>query len=398
MASLEVPTDDCHSARDLHRLTGVNIAAVDIELSDEQQFLQESVAGVVAREAAPPAVRRWAELSDLGPADAIAAQQGWTGIGLAEELGGQGGGVMELAVVAEQLGRVAVPWDRTLAGCLALRLLAATGSEPARALAGATAEGCRSAVLCVDGTAPIAATDPGAFDGGLLSLSARYVLGAPAATDLIVPLQTGHGIELFAVSVDDPGVSLDDQPIVDRTRSLAHVTLTAVPAIQIGEVDRAELAAAGAAAAVLVAADAFGAAGRMLELTTQYVVERRQFGVPVGSFQAVKHAAAEMLVATEASRSAVQYAAWSIDADQDDLGIQASIAKAYACRAAVAVADKALFLHGAVGYTWEHDLQFPFKRAKSDALLFGTSEDHLDRIADELGLAPEPVSAAAAAS
>ncbi|MFZ0977514.1 MAG: acyl-CoA dehydrogenase family protein, partial [Solirubrobacteraceae bacterium] len=95
------------------------MAAVDIELSDEQQFLQESVAGVVAREAAPPAVRRWAELSDLGPADAIAAQQGWTGIGLAEELGGQGGGVMELAVVAEQLGRVAVPWDRTLAGCLA---------------------------------------------------------------------------------------------------------------------------------------------------------------------------------------------------------------------------------------------------------------------------------------
>jgi alkylation response protein AidB-like acyl-CoA dehydrogenase len=350
------------------------------------------VAGVVAREAAMAAVRGWTERGDLGAAAVIAAHQGWTGIGLAEELGGQGGGVMELAVVAEQLGRGAVPWDRTLGGCIAMPLLAAAGSETARALAAATADGSRSAVLCVDATAPIAAIDSGAFDDGGLSLTVRYVLGVAGATELIVPLDTGHRIELLAVALDDPGALLDEQPIVDRTRSLARVTLSAVPAIQIGEVDRAQLAAAAAAAAVLVAADALGAAGRMLDLTMEYIVERRQFGVAVGSFQAVKHAAAEMLVATEASRSAVQYAAWAVDAAQDDLAIQAAIAKSYACHAAVAVADKALFLHGAVGYTWEHDLQFPFKRAKSDELLFGTPDDYLDRIADELGLVPAPAS------
>lgn len=367
---------------------------MDIELSDEQQFLKESVAGVVEREAALAAVRGWTERGDLGAADVIAAHQGWTGIGLAEEFGGQGGGVMELAVVAEQLGRGAVPWDRTLAGCLALPLLARAGSPPALALAAAIADGRRSAVLCVDGIAPIAAGDSGALHGGRLSLTARYVLGACAATDLIVALQTGHEIELLAVSPDEPGVSVEAQPIVDRTRSLAHVTLRDVPAARIGQIDQAQLAAAAAAAAVLVAADALGAAGRMLDLTTEYIAERRQFGVPVGSFQAVKHAAAEMLVATEASRSAVQYAAWAVDAAQDDGAVQASIAKSYACHAAVAVADKALFLHGAVGYTWEHDLQFPFKRAKSDELLFGTPDDHLDRIADALGLLPEPAAAA----
>ena len=127
----------------------------------------------------------------------------------------------------------------------------------------------------------------------------------------------------------------------------------------------------------------------MLELTTEYVVERRQFGVPVGSFQAVKHAAAEMLVDVEAARSAVMHGAWAVSAGEDDAEIHAAIAKAIACAAAVRVADKALFLHGAVGYTWEHDLQFPFKRAKSDALIFGSPDAYLDRIAGALELVPD---------
>jgi alkylation response protein AidB-like acyl-CoA dehydrogenase len=141
-----------------------------------------------------------------------------------------------------------------------------------------------------------------------------------------------------------------------------------------------------ATAAVLIAADALGAASKLVELTAAYVLERRQFGVPIGSFQAVKHTAAEMLVKVEALRSAVYYAAWAVDARAEDHDRYSSIAKAYAGGAAVAVADQALFLHGAIGYTWEHDLQFLFKRAKSDALLFGSSEAHLDRVADQLAL------------
>src|SRR3954452_9992384 len=111
-----------------------------VEWTDEQEFLREAVAGVVTREAPFATVRGWAD-GDLGPADALAARQGWTGIGLGEDAGGQGGGPLELAVLAEELGRGAVPWDRTLAGCLAAPLLAPAGGEEALALAASPPEG-----------------------------------------------------------------------------------------------------------------------------------------------------------------------------------------------------------------------------------------------------------------
>jgi alkylation response protein AidB-like acyl-CoA dehydrogenase len=152
--------------------------------------------------------------------------------------------------------------------------------------------------------------------------------------------------------------------------------------------------AVAARGAVIVAADALGAAQRMLDMTVEYVADRRQFGVPVGSFQAVKHAAAEMLVAIEGTRAAVHYAAWAVAAGEPGAQLDAWVAKARAARAASFVADKALFLHGAVGYTWEHDLQLLFKRAKSDAELFGGPGLYEDRIANALALVPEPALAA----
>jgi alkylation response protein AidB-like acyl-CoA dehydrogenase len=183
-------------------------------------------------------------------------------------------------------------------------------------------------------------------------------------------------------------VTVRRRTIVDRTRSLADVRLDGADARRIGTVSGEALRATASTAAVLVAADALGAAGRLLDLTTQYVGERRQFGVPVGSFQAVKHAAAEMLVDVEGARAAVHHGAWAVGAAADDARLHAAVAKSHACSAAVRVADKALFLHGAVGYTWEHDLQFTFKRAKSDALLLGSPDAWRDLIADDLGLAP----------
>jgi alkylation response protein AidB-like acyl-CoA dehydrogenase len=225
-------------------------------------------------------------------------------------------------------------------------------------------------------------------------LEARYVLGAARAAELIVPVADGDAVALFAVRADAPGAEIRGRRIVDRTRCLADVALSDAPVRALGAVPRDAFASCCAAAAVLIAADALGAAETLLALTTQYVVERRQFGVPVGSFQAVKHAASEMLVDVEASRSAVHYAAWAVDAGAQDAALQASIAKSYACSAAVRVADKALFLHGAIGYTWEHDLQFLFKRAKSDEPLYGTPDAHREVIAAQLALVrsrdPEP--------
>jgi len=342
--------------------------------TDEQEFLRDAVAGVVAREAQFTTVRTWTEARELAAADALAARQGWTGIGLDEEHGGQGGSTLELAVLAEQLGRGAVPWDRTLAGCLTAPVLAEAGAAD---LAASTAEGERVAVLAVDGRAPITAVAGGTH-------SVPHVVGAPRADVLIVPIEAGDEIEL--VEIEATEATIRARTLVDLTRSLADVEFDGAPARSLGTVPAAALRAAANAAAVLVAADALGAASRLLELTTLYVAERRQFGVPVGSFQAVKHAAAEMLVDVEASRSAVMHGAWAVGAGEEDAGQHASIAKAVACAAAVRVADKALFLHGAVGYTWEHELQFPFKRIKTDALLFGSPETHLDLVAAGLDL------------
>jgi alkylation response protein AidB-like acyl-CoA dehydrogenase len=349
--------------------------------SDEQEFLREAVAGVVAREASFAAVRGWTESGDVAPADLLARRQGWAGIGLGEEAGGQGGGALELAVLAEQLGRGAVPWDATLAGCLALPLLARAG-EGAAELAAATAEGPGAALL-VDGRRPLGAPEAELSDD-LLTAAARHVPGAAGATHLVVPVVAGGSVELRTVDVADSAVTVTPLPLVDRTRSLAAVSLAGAPSTLLGTVPAAALEATASLAAVVVAADALGAAARLLEMTVEYVAERRQFGVAVGSFQAVKHAAAEMLVDVEACRSAVQYAAWAVDDGAADATIHAAIAKSHVAVASSRVADRALFLHGAIGYTWEHDLQLLFKRVKSDALLFGGAAVHRDRIAAAL--------------
>jgi alkylation response protein AidB-like acyl-CoA dehydrogenase len=359
-----------------------------VELSDEQEFLREAVAGALARGATPALVREWAEARDARPANTLAQRQGWTGIGLDEERGGQGGGIIELAVMAEELGRAAVPWDRLLGAVLALQLLGAGTTDAAAVLAETTAEGDRVAVLLADGRRPPATWAQETVSDGTLSLEADFVAGAPGAAHLVLPVSMSDAPHLFAVDVAGAGVTITPRTLVDHTRAVAAVSLEAAPATDLGPVSEAALARTAAAAAVLVSADALGAAARMLELTTAYVADRRQFGVAVGSFQAVKHAAAEMLVDVEAARSAVRYASWAVDADTDDALTWASIAKAHSASAVPRVADKALFLHGAIGYTWEHDLQFPFKRAKSDSWLFGGSAQHQDLIAAHLGLAP----------
>jgi alkylation response protein AidB-like acyl-CoA dehydrogenase len=206
------------------------------------------------------------------------------------------------------------------------------------------------------------------------------VLGAPDAEALVAWDGSG-ALELHPAG----SASVVARKLVDLTRSVGDVELARDAERRFACPPGAfeHLAARGA---VLVAADALGAAQRMLELTVEYVQQRVQFGVPVGSFQAVKHAAAEMLVALEGTRAAVYYAAWAVGANEPKATTDAWVAKAQAGHAASDVADKALFLHGAVGYTWEHDLQLLFKRAKSDAQLFGGSEVYEDLIADALKL------------
>jgi alkylation response protein AidB-like acyl-CoA dehydrogenase len=351
---------------------------MDLAFTDEQQFLREAVRGAIDREAPLSTVRRWvieADTPGYGDALTLAVRQGWTGIGIAEERGGQGGDLVELAILAEELGRGAVPADGLYATLLAATALGAVDGDEAAPLIEALAQGEQVGALLHPGGMPLDAWPSGA--------GAALVLGA-ASADILVGWN-GEALEVYGAADTERTPRL----LVDRTRALADVTVVDAPVHRFEGVGREAMLLVTARGAVLVAADALGAAQRMLDMTIEYVADRRQFGVPVGSFQAVKHAAAEMLVAIEGTRAVVHYAAWSVAAGEPEAALDAWVAKARAARSASFVADKALFLHGAVGYTWEHDLQLLFKRAKSDAELFGTAGVYDERIADALALVPE---------
>ena len=357
---------------------------MDLLLDETQTFLQQAVAGAVDRYAPFSVIRQWIEAGDLSVASRLAADQGWIGIGLDEEIGGQGGGVEELALVAEQLGRGAVPWDTALAVHLAARVLA-TASEPGRELAVASAGGDHVAVLCIDARTPDA-TPATVVSRDRVDGTVSYVLGASDASSLVVAgSRSEHEVELWSVARGAEGVTVTPRRLVDRTRTLAEVRFQSAAAEPLGRVPRKTWRQMIRTGVVLNCADSLGASARLLEMTTGYVKDRKQFGVAVGSFQAVKHSAAQMLVDVEGIRSAVQYSAWAVGAEDDTAALQTSVAGAYCSHAAPAVADRALFLHGAIGYTWEHDLQLLFKRIKSNAALFGTADSHRDSISAALG-------------
>jgi len=337
---------------------------MDLAYTDEQQFLREAVRGTVDRDLTLARVREQVleEEIDHRAAHEVAVAQGWTGIGISEESGGQGGGLLELSILAEELGRGAVPADGVYATILAALALGGAEADTVAGLAG----GDLCGALVVAGDRPTDAGGRGSAD------VTRLVLGAPLADVFVVPGPEGASVHRAG------DVSVSSRLMVDRTRSIGDVDLAP------GATDT-QLAAT---AAVMVAADALGAAQRLLDLTVAYVTDRVQFGVPVGSFQAVKHTAADMLTVIEGTRVVVQYAAWAVGEGEDGAVTDAWVAKTRAAQTATFVADKALFLHGAVGYTWEHDLQLLFKRCKSDAALFGGAGVHDERIADSLALVP----------
>jgi alkylation response protein AidB-like acyl-CoA dehydrogenase len=203
----------------------------------------------------------------------------------------------------------------------------------------------------------------------------------PAVGDVALPCP-------LLVDVERPGVQVRPRALTDRSRSVADVVLDGAAATTIRADVGAAVEAAALRAAVLIAADALGVMEHLLAISVEYALARKQFGVPIGSFQAVKHAAAQVLVQVESARSIVYLAAASVQAGHPDAPLHAAAAKAQACGAASAAADTALTLHGAIGYTWERDLQIYYKRAKLDAELFGSPAARNERLADRLPLVP----------
>ncbi len=365
---------------------------MDFELSPEQRDLRDAAAGVLDRYAPSSRVRDFVGTPDRAVTEggfdrdlwAVLADQGWLAVEQPEADGGLGLGMVEVGILSEQLGRHAapVPFFGTNLAIHALRSAAADERLPAetREAAGGWMEPLLTgeSVGCVawsPGPAALAARD-GAGGAGLLSVRTEPTLFASVADVVLVVAEDG----VYAFSLERGRPS--PEPAMDRTRSLSWLEVEDTPALHLGgpEVAGAMLDRAATA----LAAEMLGAAGRVLDMSVAYAKERRQFGKPIGSFQAVKHRLADALVDVEGMRSNVYYAAWCIAVGEVTSPLAASAAKAWCGDAAGRVMASGLQVHGGIGFTWEHDLHLFVKRSQLDQTSFGDAVFHRERIASML--------------
>ena len=302
----------------------------------------------------------WQELVDAG----------WVGLEVPEGLGGAGASFAETAILLDQIGRAAGATGYLGNGVLTVGALAATAGPDSEALLGQVARGeLRMAV----------AFGEFALDGSRLSGHAEFVPDAVGADHLLVLIGSATGAGLAVVPSGELTVAA--QPVLDETRRLATVTADPAPvATVLGFADDRAAAVLLDRAAVAIACDSLGIAERMLTATVDYVRVRHQFGRPIGSFQAVKHACADMLVDIEVSRRLVADAV-ALVAAGGDTEIAAAMAKAHATSTAVTVAGKAMQLHGGIGYTWESGIHAYLKRAALNRSLFGSPAAHRKKLA-----------------
>jgi alkylation response protein AidB-like acyl-CoA dehydrogenase len=195
-------------------------------------------------------------------------------------------------------------------------------------------------------------------------------------------------VSLFAVQGDAPGLDRRALPTLDLTRKQARLEFSGTPAVLIGSSGAAEpgLAKALDLAAVALAAEQVGGARQVLDASVEYAKARMQFGRPIGSFQAIKHKCANMLLELESAKSAAYYAAWVASEDSDELPVVASLCKSYCSEAFFHAAGENIQIHGGIGFTWEHPAHLYFKRAKSSELLLGDPSYHRELLAQRIGI------------
>jgi alkylation response protein AidB-like acyl-CoA dehydrogenase len=379
---------------------------MDFAFTEEQQELRAAARAFLADHSSSEAVRR-AMASELG-FDAelwkrIGAELGWTSVHVPEPYGGTGLGYVELVALLELMGGALLcsPFFSTV--CLAANALLEAASEAQkRELLPGIAEGRTLAALAVaeaHGSSEAAAIEATARRAGtefVLAGRKRFVLDGHCAELLVVaarrPGSAGEdGVSLFAVPAAAPGVERRLLPTLDQTRRLAEIELRDVrlPASALLGAEgcgAAPLARALDLAAVALAAEQVGGAQRCLDMAVDHAKQRVQFGRPIGSFQAIKHRCADMMVAVESARSAAYYAGCVAAEAGEPLAPVASLAKAWCSEAYFRCAADALQIHGGVGFTWEYDVHLHLKRARGGESLLGSPGWHRERVAREIGL------------
>lgn len=368
---------------------------MDLDFSSDQDELRDSIRSVLRNEA-PIALARRVTEEHIAADDlwATFVELGWPALTVPEEFGGIGLGAVEAGILAEELGRVVAPGVLLPTVTQFVPLVRATGSTEQQAQwLGAVAEGtCRGTVAIAEAScswdaADVTATASVTGDSVTLSGTKRFVFEAQSS-DAIAVVARLDG-EIVVVVVPTAAVHLRALDIVDGARHLADVVLdgVSVPLVNVLRSGSAEsIANAIEEATVALALESVGACQSTFDISLDYAKERKQFGVPIGSFQAIKHKFADMLVALERARATAYLAALCIDEDDDRRHINTAAAKGAAGDAQRLLGKEGIQIHGGIGYTWEHDIHLYVKRAKSNEMFFGSTGTHRARIADLLGV------------
>jgi alkylation response protein AidB-like acyl-CoA dehydrogenase len=380
-----------------------------LAVSDEQTDLRDSVRRFLAEQAPMSRVRELMETpdgTDRKVWEQAGTQLGLQGIAIPEEYGGAGFGVAEQAIVLEELGAALYGGPYLASAVLAATALLSGPDEPARRdLLPGIASGQTVATLAFT-------EDDGSWDPGSIRLAASlgaaagagpaglgragwvlhghksFVLDGHTADLILVVAADGAGLSLFAVESGAPGLNRRPLPTLDQTRKLARLEFDAVPARLVGGPGdgAAVLARTLDVAAVALAAEQLGGAQRALDMAVGYAKTRQQFGRPIGSFQAIKHRCADLLLEVESLRSAVGYAAAAVAENSAEVPVVAALTQAHASDVFFHVAAENIQIHGGIGFTWEHDAHLYFKRAKASELFLGDASYHRERLAQRIGL------------
>ncbi len=370
----------------------------EFTFTDEQRQLRAAVKEFCAENIDEQTVRRLMESDppfDVNVWTRLGTELGVLGLSVPDADGGAGGSLVDQAVAVEELGAVLACGPVFGTVFLAIPALVAASSGPVRdGLLPELVEGRRTAAFAV-------ADRAGAFDPSAVSVTAsrsgeecteewtltgtvERVVDGGAADDLLVAADGPDGVALYAVDAAADGVHRTSLMTLDLTRPQATIRLADASARVVADPAEAQRVIEHAlhVGSALLAVEQVGAAQHLLDLSVEYAKARLQFGRPIGSFQAVKHRLADLLVDLEHARSAAYHAVWALTDGSDDPALAASIAQATASAAFARVATDTIQVHGGIGFTWEHQAHLYFKRATTDAALLGTPEQHRSRVAE----------------
>ncbi len=371
---------------------------MNFAFSEEQEELRRIVRQFLETKSSEAAVREQMDTEqgyDTAVWSQMADQMGLQGLIIPEEFGGSGYSYVELIVVLEEMGRslLCAPYFSTVV--LAANTLIHSGDDAAKSdLLPGIASGETVATLAFTEAngrwdeAGVTMSATSGSDGWVLDGTKMFVLDGHTADLVLVAARTPAGVSLFSVAGDATGLTRTPLATMDQTRKQARLEFSGTPATLVGT-DGGGWAVVERVldlAAVALAAEQVGGAQMCLDMSVEYAKVRVQFGRPIGSFQAIKHKCADMLLEVESAKSAAYYAGWCASELNDELPSVASLAKAYCSDAYFHAAAENIQIHGGIGFTWEHPAHLYFKRAKSSELLFGDPTYHRELLAQRIGL------------